>query len=107
MENAIALYSLLSWKVMNLRYAATEYPDCSIEKLGFNQKHYLVLALFLNKNRSTNLDSEAACPNVKQFTELLKLLATTSKSKKPPGVRAIWIGLAKLTLLIQAYEAFI
>jgi len=106
-ENAIALYSLLSWKIMNLRYAATEYPQANIKKLGFNHKHYLVLALFLNKNRGANLDIEASCPNVKQFVQLLKLLATTSKSKKPPGVRAIWIGLAKLTLLIQAYEAFI
>jgi hypothetical protein len=106
-QNAIALYSLLSWKVMNLRYAATEYPQMNIEQLGFTSKHYLVLALFLNKNRKTTLNPKAPCPNVKHFVELLKLLATTSKSKRPPGVKAIWIGLAKLTLLIQAYEAFI
>lgn len=106
-QNAIALYSLLSWKVMNLRYAATEYPQMNIEKLGFTHQHYLVIALFLNKNRKTILNPNAPSPNVKQFVELLKLLATTSKSKRPPGVKAIWIGLAKLTLLIQAYEAFI
>lgn len=106
-QNAIALYSLLSWKVMNLRYAATQYPQMNIEKLGFTHQHYLVLALFLNKNRKTRLNPNEQSPNVQQFVELLKLLATTSKSKRPPGVKALWIGLAKLTLLIQAYEAFI
>lgn len=105
-ENAIILYSLLSWKVMNLRYAATEYPQADIKDLGFTDQHYLVLALFLNKNRKTKLAPNATNPKVKQFVELLKLLATTSKSKRPPGVKAIWIGLAKLNLLIQAYEAF-
>lgn len=106
-ENAITLYSLLSWKVMNLRYAATQTPDTNIEKLGFTHKQYLVLVLFLNKNRGTKLNPNMPSPNVKQFVELLKILATTSKSKRPPGVKAIWIGLAKLNLLIQAYEAFI
>lgn len=106
LENAITLYSLLSWKVMGLRYAATAYPEMSIEHLGFSHKHYLILALFLNKNRGTQLDINAPCPDVKTFVALLKLVATTSKSKRPPGVKAIWVGLAKLHLLFQAYEAF-
>lgn len=105
-ENAIALYSLLSWKIMNLRYAATSYPDENIENLGFTKEQYFVVVLFLNKNRKTDFDPKPPIPTAQNFVKLLKLLVTTSKSKNPPGIRAIWAGVAKLTLLMQAYETF-
>ena len=92
---------------MNLRYAATSYPDKNIEALGFTREQYYVLVLFLDKNRGTEFYSKPSIPTVRNFVKLLKLLVTTSKSKNPPGIRAIWAGVAKLTVIMQAYETFI
>jgi len=105
-ENAIALYSLLSWKVMNLRYASTTSPDENIENLGFTKEQYCVLTLFVNKSRGLHFDPKPPIPKVQNFVKLLKLLVTTSKSKNPPGVRAIWEGVTKLNWLMQVYETF-
>ena len=106
LENAITLYSLLSWKVMNLRYGATQFPEASIEEFGFSQKQFFILLTFLTKNKRLVFKANKENPTIKEFSQLLKMLATSSKSKNPPGVKALWIGLSKLNLLIQAFEAF-
>lgn len=106
LKNAITLYSLLGWKILNLRYCSSVSPMEDIQNIGFTKIQYRIAAIFLNKNRKTDFSPNPDVPTVKRFVEMLKLIATTSKSKKPPGVRAIWAGLTKLTLIIQAYETF-
>jgi hypothetical protein len=106
LKNAITLYSLASWKILNLRYRAATNPDEDIRDIGFTETQYKVAAIFLNKNRKTDFDHAPDRPTVRQFVKMLKLIATTSRSKSPPGVRAIWVGLTKLALLVKAYETF-
>lgn len=105
-ENAIAFYSLLSWKILNLRYASTKNPNENIENLGFDRKQYEIAVLFVNKKQKTDFNPNPERPTVKTFVEVLKLLATTSKSKNPPGMKAIWIGFSKLTFLLEVYDIF-
>jgi hypothetical protein len=105
-ENAITLYSLLAWKVQNLRYSAALQAEQPIEDFGFTQRDFLVLATILNHWGRANIDLKKPCPGIKQFSKYLSMLATTAKSKKPPGVKALWVGLAQLRLLVSAFDAF-
>lgn len=106
LENLITMYSLISWKILNLRYCATESPMENIKNIGFTETQYKVAAIFLNKNRGTCFDPQPIIPTAIMFAKMLKLIATTSKSKNPPGVRSLWTGLSRLTLLVKAYETF-
>lgn len=106
LKNLITTYSLISWKILNLRYCATTNPAQNIETLGFSRTQYKLAAIFLNKNQNTSFEPEPDITSVQQFVKMLKAIATTSKSKYPPGVRAIWTGLSKLNLIIKVYETF-
>lgn len=105
-ENLITFYSLLAWKVLNLRYGATENPDAPIEDFGFTQKEFFILATFLNNQGRAKVDPSQPCNGIADFTRYIKALATTSKSNRPPGVKSLWIGIEKLYLIIKAFEAF-
>jgi hypothetical protein len=106
LENAITFYSLLAWKVLNLRYGASEQSHAPIQDFGFTAKDFLVLVTFLNHSGRAKLDPHKPCNGIGEFAKYAKLLATTSKSKGPPGVKSLWIGLEKLHFLIKAFEAF-
>lgn len=105
-ENAITVYSLLAWKVLNLRYGAELQAEQPIEDFGFTQRDFLVLATILNHWGRASIDTSKPCTGIKQFSKYLGMLATTAKSKKPPGVKSLWVGLAQLKLLISAFDAF-
>lgn len=105
-ENAITIFSLLAWKVLNLRHGAALQAEQPIEDFGFTQNDFLILATILNHWGRANIDTSKPCPGIKQFSKYLCMLATTARSKKPPGVKALWIGLAQLRLLISAFNAF-
>ena len=105
LENAITFYSLLAWKVLNLRYGASELSSAPIEDFGFSAKDFFVLATFLNHTGRAKIDPCKPCPGVGEFAKYVKLLATASKSKGPPGVKSLWIGLEKLYFLAKAFEA--
>ena len=102
-KNLITFYSLLAWKVLNLRYGASEQSEAPIEAFGFTQKEFIILATFLNHLGRTKIDTSQPCPNIGQFAQCIKALATTAKSKKsrPPGVKALWAGIEKLQLLVS------
>lgn len=106
LENAITFYSLLAWKVLNLRYGASEQSDAPIENFGFTAKDFYVLVTFLNHMGRTKINPDKPCAGIGEFARYVRLLATTSKSKSPPGVKSLWVGLEKLQLLIKAFEAF-
>ena len=65
-----------------------------------------MLVSFLNHTGRAKLDTGKPCAGVGEFAKYVKLLATTSKSKGPPGVKSLWIGLEKLHYLVTAFEAF-
>lgn len=106
LENLITTYSLISWKILNLRYCATIKPKQDVQTLGFTRTQYKIAAIFLNKNQNTDFEPQPDTPNIQQFVKMLKAIATTSKSKNLPGVRAIWNGLSKLNLIVKVYETF-
>lgn len=105
-ENAITFYSLLAWKVLNLRYAASEQAQTPIEDFGFTAKDFYVLATFLSRMGKARIDPEKPCAGIGEFAKYVKVLATSSKSKAPPGVKVLWVGLEKLAFLVKAFEAF-
>ena len=105
-ENAITFYSLLAWKVLNLRYGASSLSSAPIEDFGFSQKDFFILATFLNATKGAKIDLQQPCPHIGQFAHYIKTLATASKAKRPPGVKSLWIGLQKLQILTEAFEAF-
>jgi Transposase DDE domain len=106
-KNFITLKSLLSWKVLNLRYAASEQSNAPIEAFGFSHKEFIILATYLNHLGRTKIDISLV-PNIGQFAQYIKELATKAKSKKdrPPGVKALWIGVEKLQFLVSTFDAF-
>jgi len=105
-ENAITIYSLISCQVMNLRYATTQYPDKPIEEFGFTQRQFSILVTFLLKKKRLKVKPTTPCSNIKQFAEMVKLLITTSKSNRPPGVKSLWMGITKLNFLVEIYDTF-
>lgn len=106
LENAITFYSLLAWKVLNLRYGASEQSEAPIEDFGFTAKDFYVLTTFLNHIGRAKVDADKPCTGIGEFAKYVKLLATVSKSKRPTGVKSLWVGLEKLHFLVRAFEAF-
>lgn len=105
-ENAITFYSLLAWKVLNLRYGATSFSSAPIEEFGFSKKDFFILATFLNTKKGAKIDLKQPCPDIGQFAQYIKRLVTAARTKRPPGVKSLWTGLQKLQILREAFEAF-
>jgi hypothetical protein len=102
LQNAIALYLVISWRVMHLMTTARQYPDQPCHPLLEPHEWKLAWILWYKKpppkKPPTNRDI------VRLIAQLGGFLAR--KCDGEPGAKTIWRGLEKLNLMIDASQAW-
>ena len=93
LENAIAIYSVIAWKILNLTYESRENPteDCGYI---FKVHEWEALYCFINKTPIPPTKVPTLYEVVLMVAKLGGFLGR--KSDGVPGVKVIWRGLARL-----------
>ena len=105
-QNAIAFYSLIACKVLNIRYAILAQSNQPIEKFGFTQLHYHLICTFLFQKGTIKSMPTQPCTDSREFVKYLGLMQSVANPNKPPGVKTIWKSIQQLEFLITAWMAF-
>ena len=104
-QNLIITYSIIAAKILNLRYLYQEKPEDPIETTGFSVQDYNVLAQYVTyktKKKIPKLEQ----PKVADIIRLIQKLGSGNKYPKTVGIRALWLGVQKVTIILQAFKAF-
>ena len=101
MENLIATFSLVAWRLLWLTYEARRTPeaDCTVV---LDQDQWRVL--HLARNRGKPLPTH--CPNLRQAViDIAKLGGFLGRrGDGEPGVKTLWRGWRRLTDLVTGYQ---
>lgn len=103
MKNLITLFMILSWRVMftmMLGRVCSEIPCSDI----FDQAEWKSVYKILNKKK--NLPKEP--PSLGEFVIMIAILGgyIERKGGEPPGIKAMWTGMARMVDFALAWEAF-
>lgn len=99
--NAIAVYSIIAWRVMALCRLGRECPDLSCEAL-FETSEWKAVYLIVEKKPLPDRP-----PTLNQFIRMVALLGGYVPRKcTEPGTQTLWIGLQRMHDFANCYEAF-
>ncbi len=104
-QNLIITYSIIAAKILNLRYLYEQKPEDPIETTGFSVQDYNVLARYLTYKTKKEIPKLEE-PKVADMIRLIQRLGTGNKYPKTVGVRALWVGIQKINIILQAFKAF-
>jgi hypothetical protein len=93
LENAIALYSVIAWKILYLTYEARVNPQASCT-LIFKEHEWQALYCYVNETAVPPKEPPSLQGAMKMVGHLGGFLGR--KSDGDPGVRVIWKGMARL-----------
>jgi Transposase Tn5 dimerisation domain len=101
LQNAIALYMVISWRVMHLMTTARQYPDqpCS----DILEPHEWQLAWVMKYKKPPPKKTPTNRDIVRIIAQLGGFLARTGDGE--PGAKTIWRGLEKLNIMNDAVKA--
>lgn len=102
LQNAIALYLVISWRVMHLMTTARQYPDQPCTNLIEPHEWKLVWVLKYKK------PPPKKTPTNREIVRLIAQLGgfLARKGDGEPGAKTIWRGLEKLNNMMEAVQAF-
>jgi hypothetical protein len=100
---ALAVYSIVAWRLLFLTYSARINPEQSCTAM-LEQYEWEALSCFLQKTQHPPSDS----PTMRQAVQMLAQLGgfLGRKGDGHPGVKVIWRGLKRLDDIAQAYLIF-
>ena len=99
--NAIALYSVVAWRLLWLNYCARHTPEVS-PTMMLSQEHLTVLCADRARKTGKPIShSPTIAEAVRWIAQLGGYLARTSDG--PPGVKTLWIGLRRLDALVDGW----
>lgn len=104
-QNAIAIYSLISAQILLLRAAFDKSPEANIEKFGYSQNDYNVIATYLNARNELTLDSDKESIKISEFAYLISILGG-NHNRASIGAKSLWQGLKDFRILKDAYNLF-
>ena len=104
-ENLIITFSIISAKVLNLRYLYEQKPQEPIEVTGFSVQDYNTIAQFLTYKTKIKIP-KLEQPKVEDIIMLIQRLGSGNKYPKKVGVRALWLGIQKATTILDAFKVF-
>lgn len=104
-ENLVITFSIISAKVLNLRYLYEQKPQEPIEVTGFSVQDYNTIARFLTYKTKIKIP-KLEQPKVEDIIMLIQRLGSGNKYPKTVGVRALWLGIQKATTILDAFKAF-
>lgn len=102
MKNLISLFMILSWRIMFTMMLGRSCPEMSCEAL-FNEVEWKSVYKVLNKKKAIPKDP----PTLEEFIVMIATLGGYVKQKggKPPGVKVMWKGMARMIDFALAWEA--
>jgi hypothetical protein len=100
---ALAVYSIVAWRLLFLTYSARIHPEQSCAAM-LEQHEWEALSCFLQKTKHPPSDS----PTMRQAVQMLAQLGgfLGRKSDGHPGVKVVWRGVKRLDDIAQAYLIF-
>lgn len=99
--NAIAVYSIVAWRIMALCHLGRECPDLSCEVL-FETSEWKSVYTIVEKK----LPSKKP-PTLNQFIRMVALLGGyVPRKSTEPGTQTLWIGLQRMHDFANCYETF-
>lgn len=93
LENAVATYCIVAWRVLWMTYEARENPDSSCIVI-LDTFEWKALCCFINKKREPPPNPPTVRDAVRSIAKLGGFLGR--KGDKEPGVKTIWQGLRRL-----------
>lgn len=105
--NAIALYSVIAWRILYLTQVGRECPDLDCEVIFCDSEWKAVYTVLHHKRRDFALPSTPP-----RLNELIKMIASLGgyidrpSQKSNPGPKSLWIGLQRAHSLSMAWLAF-
>jgi Transposase DNA-binding len=104
-QNLIITFSIIAAKILNLRYLYDQKPEDPIETTGFSVQDYNVIAQYLTY-KTKKIIPKLEQPKVADMIMLIQRLGSGNKYPKTVGVRALWVGVQKTTIILEAFQAF-
>ena len=103
MKNLITLFMILSWRVMFTMMLGRVCSEISCGDI-FDQAEWKSVYKVLNKKKS--LPEQP--PSLGEFVEMIAVLGgyIPRKNGEPPGIKAMWTGMARMIDFALAWEAF-
>jgi hypothetical protein len=101
LERAVALYSIVAWRLLLITYMARTSPDLPCTAV-LDPEESEVLFRMLNPGKRLPAQPVALREAVRQIARLGGFLGR--KSDKEPGVKVLWRGLRRLTDFVLAYR---
>ena len=98
---ALAVYSIVAWRVMNITYLARVIPNASC-LCALEEDEWKALYCFTNKTRKPPNKTPSIKEAVITIAKLGGFLAR--KSDGMPGLKTTWIGLSRLADITESYQ---
>jgi ribosomal protein L37AE/L43A len=105
LKNAISLYSLIACKLLTMMYLSRVKPQASINTIGFTDKQYSLLCIYLEKNYNITINQQTKeIPTIEHFMQLVGKLGGYQKHNKPyPGIKVLWRGMKELLTILNCF----
>jgi hypothetical protein len=101
MENCLAIYSVIAWKILYLCRLGRECPDLPCDVV-FSDSEWKAVYTIINKE-------QPPC-EPPTLNEMIRMVATLGgyvrRSKTEPGTQTLWLGLQRLYDFANAWDAF-
>lgn len=105
LKNAISLYSLIACKLLSMMYLSRETPNASINAVGFSDKQYSLLCLYLEKSYNIKVNQQTKEHHtIEHFMQLIGVLGGYLKNNKSsPGIKILWRGLKEYMTILNCF----
>lgn len=101
LQNAIAIYSIIAWRILWLTYEARENPDSPCETILKKNEWQAIYCVVNN-----TIELPETPPSMKEIVLLIAKLGgfLARKSDGEPGAKVIWRGLKKLDYIVETWS---
>lgn len=96
LERAVALYTVVAWRLLWMTYKAREYPEGSVSTI-LSKEEVMVLSRVSKKRTITTIRE-----GVRQLAKLGGFLAR--KGDKDPGVKTLWLGIRRFHDIMEGWR---
>jgi hypothetical protein len=98
LERAVAVYSIVAWRLLWMTYEAREHPDASYTEIMTDEEWDVLCTVSGSKKDTPKTIHEG----VRMMAKLGGFLAR--KGDKEPGVKTLWIGMRRFTDIMIAWH---
>lgn len=107
LKNALALYSIVSCRMLAMMFLSRENPKTPLKKIGISLEEFELLYIYLKENYSFKFTSEMKLPTAGNFTSMIGMLGGHLKHNTThPGIKILWRGMMEFNTLLKCFRIF-